>query len=672
MTLRAAIAGVLIVAAPLVVDAQRGGAGQGGRGGTGPGPGGGRGIGPGRAGPATERPQVPAFRSSVTLVQLDAIVTDAQGNPVKGLAAEDFEVFEGGDRRDVATFAAVDIPMDAPRGMPTDDTTEPDVQTNVGPQGRTYLFALDEVSPDQILRTRNFVRRFVADHLGPNDVAAVALTGRGLSTSGQDFTSNRRLVLNAVDKFSGGFATFEGAARSDPRQLASSFRKLTEFLGTLPGRKTLVYIGEGVSGLDFFDVVDYKGGALTPAAIDAHATIVAATRGNVTIYPVDPRGLTTDLTPAEALGSSILDERTDMLALASTTGGFAITNTNNISEAFARIVRENSTYYTIGFNAEYSRRDGRFVPVEIRVKRPGLQVRSRNGYVAPRGGGGRRGPVEGDSRLQSVKNALANATSSRGLPIRVFAAPYKASGDKSTIALAVEIDVAALGGQLQDNARTSEIEISYVATDASGKVRPGRRHTASVAVTGEPTTNKGRNVRLLSQFELADGRYQLRVAAGSASMAGSVVYDLEVPDFTKGPLAMSGVSLTSTGAAAISTLKPHDPLADALPAPPTASREFASNEQIVLFAEVYDNRNAGQDPIEFSTALTTEQGRIVRAPNPESRAPTAVRRKSGGHGFTARLPLEGLGPGAYVILVQAQAGGPDGPTVSRRIPIRVR
>ena len=639
----------------------------------------------------------PVFRSGVTLVQIDAFVTDGQGNPVTGLTAGDFEVLEAGQRRPVATFSAVDIPIDPPVGLPGDDTTEPDVQTNARPVGRTYLIAFDEVSPDRTLRARNFVRRFIAEHMGPNDVAAVALTGRGLASSGQGFTSNRRLLLDAVDKFSGGFelstpnvedrAGFQGPAEdkafsSDQRQLAASLRSLTEFLATLPGRKTLLYIGEGTGGLDFFDVVDYNGGALTPAAVDAHEAVVAATRGNVTIYPVDPRGLTTDLTPsADITGrvgeSRILENRADLVALADVTGGFAITNTNNLGDGFARIVRENSTYYTIGFNSEYARRDGRFVRVEVRVKRPGLQVRARNGYVAPLGNERKPEPVASNTRLPAVKDALASATSTPGLPLRVFAAPYKAAGKTSTIALTVEMDVSALGLQSQQDARTGDIEISYLAVDATDKIHPGRRHTATLAVKGKTTTGDPRqDVRLLSQFELPDGRYQLRVAAGTASTAGSVVYDLEVPDFTKSPLALSGVSLTSVAAAAVTTLKPHDPLADVLAGPPTASREFASNDQIVLFAEVYDNRqpgrNATADTIEFATAISTEGGRIIRGPNRESRAANAWRRKSGGHGFTARLPLDGLEPGPYVILVEARSGGADSPTVSRRIPIRVQ
>src|SRR5262249_25651530 len=153
----------------------------------------------------------------------------------------------------------------------------------------------------------------------------------------------------------------------------------------------------------------------------------------------------------------------------------------------------------------------------------------------------------------------------------------------------------ALDFQTQGDARTSSLEVSYLATDATGKVHLGRRHTANLAMKGAASSKAEQRVRLLSEFELPTGRYQLRVAAGYAASAGSVLYDLEVPDFTKGPLVMSGVSLTSRAAGAATTLKPHDPLADVLPGPFSALREFSSDDEIVLFAEVYDNRQAGRN-----------------------------------------------------------------------------
>lgn len=671
---------LMLAAGQTLVDAQRGGGGGGGIGGGGRGGGGtgGQPLPPGQPGqPGTQRPNEPlVFRGGVTVVQIDAYVTDAEGRPVSNLLEQDFEVLEGGHPRTISNFTPVDIPIEAPLGPPADDVM-PDVVSNAKPAARTYLFALDEVAPDRALRARNFLHRFIEQYLGPNDVAAMALTGRGLSSSGQDFTPNRRLLLNAIDKYTGGFTDAEDAAParagSDAVQLAASLRKLTEFLATMPGRKTLVYVGEGLGGLDIFEILAYRGQTLSPAGYDAHAAIAAATRHNITIYPVDPRGLTTELTAAESFDTSSLDNRADLAALADATGGFSFTSSNNIAGGFERIVRETSTYYTIGFNSEYDRRDGRFVPVQVRVKRPGLQVRSRAGYVAPIEAERRPERVEGDTRSPAVADALASAVATSGVQLRVAAAPYRAAKNAS-IAIAVEVDIATLGLVLKPGVMTGEVEVSYLATDAKGKVRPGRRHTATLTLKSE-TLDRARKdgVRMVSEFELPHGKYQLRVAAGSLVTAGSVVYDLDVPDFSKEPLTLSGVSLTSAAAAGVPTLRPRDPLRESLPGPPIATRTFLRSDTLALFAEVYDNRLAknGPSPIAVTAELRGADGRTVTI-NKGQFAPTAARSKSGGYAIAGQLGLSELPPGSYVLRVEARDDREGGHVVSRSVPIEVK
>jgi len=680
MTVRTALAVVLAATVGTgILDAQRGGGGGGGRGGgIGGGLPGGRGAPPGDA----QRPDdTPVFRGGVTIMQIDALVTDAEGNPVMDLTKDDFEVLEGGRPREVTTFAAVTIPIDPPPVvLEGDQAIEPDVATNDNPPGRIYLFALDEVAPDRALRAREFLRRFIDRYMGPHDVAAVALTGRGLANSGQDFTSNKRLVMSAIDKFSGGFELTTGsneagrAFTSDPRQLASSLRRLTEFLATMPGRKVLIYVGEGLGGIDVFDVVDYRGGALTPAAIDAHEAIAAATRGNVTIYPVDPRGLTTDLAAAESFDTSNLEARVELVALADVTGGFAIANTNDLPAAFDRLVRENSSYYTLGFISENVRQDGRFVRLDVRVKRPGLQVRSRSGYVAPLGRERRPDPIESDTRFAVVHDAIASPVTTSGVGMRVFAAPFRSRGNRSSIAMAIEVDPSTLGFTVKDEAMIGSLEVSYVATDDKGKVHPGRRHSTTLTFTADAREKTFRDgVRVLSEFELEDGRYQLRVAAGSPTTAGSVVYDLDVPDFGRGPLTMSGLALTSSSASRVTTLSPREPLADALPAPLSASRAFAPGETLALFAEVYDNETGRSRAHTVSVAaeLRGDDGTLhVRTTDRrEAGSPT---RQSGGHGFTILLPLQDIPPGWYVVTMEARSSRDLEYTASRSVRIQVR
>ena len=72
--------------------------------------------------------------------------------------------------------------------------------------------------------------------------------------------------------------------------------------------------------------------------------------------------------------------------LADATGGFAAVNRNDFNGAFDRIVAENSSYYMLGFYSTNDRRDGRYRKIEVRVKRPGLRVRSRATATTRRAG----------------------------------------------------------------------------------------------------------------------------------------------------------------------------------------------------------------------------------------------------------------------------------------------
>ena len=68
-----------------------------------------------------------------------------------------------------------------------------------------------------------------------------------------------------------------------------------------------------------------------------------------------------------------------------------------------------------------------------------------------------------------------------------------------------------------------------------------------------------------------------------------MTFDLEVPDFSKEPLSMSGLALTSALSGVAPTVRPKDPLEKLLPGPLSSYREFPPVDEIAFFAEVYDN-----------------------------------------------------------------------------------
>lgn len=117
-----------------------------------------------------------------------------------------------------------------------------------------------------------------------------------------------------------------------------------------------------------------------------------ANRGNVTFYPVDPRGLPVFDRPVGAPGAAP-SPREDQLqlrgrleslqTLASATDGISVLNSNDIDAGLRRVVDDLSAYYLIGYYSSNTRLDGRFRSVKVAVKRPGVTVRTRRGYVAP-------------------------------------------------------------------------------------------------------------------------------------------------------------------------------------------------------------------------------------------------------------------------------------------------
>ncbi|HSK08528.1 MAG TPA: VWA domain-containing protein [Vicinamibacterales bacterium] len=115
-----------------------------------------------------------------------------------------------------------------------------------------------------------------------------------------------------------------------------------------------------------------------------------ANRANAAFYPVDPRGLPVFDAPMEApdterVGDQArLESRQGSLRnLASATDGLAILNSNDIDAGLRRVVHDLSSYYLVGYYSTNSKPDGRFRGVSVRVKRPGVTVRTRRGYLAP-------------------------------------------------------------------------------------------------------------------------------------------------------------------------------------------------------------------------------------------------------------------------------------------------
>jgi hypothetical protein len=181
-------------------------------------------------------------------------------------------------------------------------------------------------------------------------------------------------------------------------------------------------------------------------------------------------------------------------------------------------------------------------------------------------------------------------------------------------------------------------------------------------------------IRVTALINLLPGTYQLRIGAADtvSQRVGSVHYDLEVPDFSAGPLTMSGVVLSSSLAARTRTAvaRPDDFIRKALPGPPTVSREFRVGEELALVTEIYDNESKTPHTVDITTSLQSDDGRVVYS-HDDQRSSQELGGSVGGYGHQATIPLKGMAPGLYVLKVEARTRLGKGFAASREVQFRV-
>ena len=669
----------------------------------------------------TPPPQQPpiTFRAEVNYVEVDARVLDQQGKFMPGLKPEDFQVFEDGKPQKVSAFSLVNIPVErAERPLFASKPIEPDVRNNLqAADGRIYVIMLDDLHTAALRsqRIKAAAKLFIERYVGANDLVAVVHTsGRG--DAGQEFTTSQARLLASVDKFMGRKLTSSTinmvndvnqragtAATADPaadiddkergfnaRNALESIRNVANYLGNIRGRrKAVVYFSEGID----YNINELFSTQITEAQTVIDATrdmIAAATRANVAVYAIDPRGLGAEFDELSSIQSfpddtslglgmgSLFNEvrlsQDSLRVMGEETGGFAVVNQNDFKNAFQRVVDDNSSYYVMGYYSTNDKRDGRFRKIEVRLNdKPGLTVRARKGYVAARGKAPEtKTTTNKDTASQELKDALESPLPLTSLPLAVTAAVFKGPAPRGSVIISSYVAGSAIPFTEADGMFKNDLEVLGIATDDKGKTTNTGRNTVNLNM--KPDTAKrvtATGFRVIQSMELNPGRYTLRVAMREANTrkAGSVVFDLEVPDFAKSALTMSDVALTSALSGVAPTVRPKDPLEKLLPGPLTTYREFSSTDEIALFAEIYDN-NKQPHKVEIAATVKAEGGQTVFQTK-ETRDVADLAGSAGGYGFETRIPLKQFAAGLYVLRVEGTAQVGDHASVAREIVFRV-
>lgn len=601
----------------------------------------------------------PQFRTGVNLVEVDVVVTDRSGAPVRGLRREDFEVTEDGKPVEVMTFSAVDVPAADPGAtIPLLDRSGTSVAGNdQAEDGRVLLIVLDDyhVSFDagRAVTGRAIATRLV-DRMGPSDLVAVVATS-GRKTSQAEFTADKARLREAIKGFFPQSETGAGGIAAQPtpgmggtggfgfvggikaRWAMDTLKNAATALAMIPHRrKAILLVSQGLP----VSVEDIITDQYSAGAFDAlKAFILTAQRSNIAIYTMDPCGL--DYGPGCSTAS-----RRNLQTLAEHTGGFAVTNTNAPESSVDRVIAETGTYYLIGYASPALPYDGRRHRIKVRTRESGLRVRAREGYISPR-----RAP--GAKAAPSPIDALIAAPiQSRGLTMRVVAVPAPlAAGPGGTVAVGIELLSA-------DAARAGTIDFRLVAIDSNGAIKTRQRFKSTFTPAGAPSAGW---TRLGSRVDVAPGKYQIRVAAvGAKGPGGSVFTEVTVPKFTD-DLALGGLSL---GTPTLSSDRLAELIAPVLPLVPLPAREFPAGAPLIAQLPIRAKRN-GDGAIKIEARLSRNGGDAAVLP-----ASTASQVGfTGPAGAVYQVPLpSSLEPGTYRLTVGVASGNDK---ASRELSFRI-
>jgi VWFA-related protein len=588
--------------------------------------------------------QPPTFRSGVDVVVLDVTVLDRNRQPVRGLSASDFMVFEDGKPQPLVSVAELNAPEPDGSLVPWMREVAPDVRTNAADDRRIVTLILDDaiVSFHHAERVREIGRKIV-DQLGPADQMCVIYTA--VNQKSQEFTGDRAVLRRAIEKFTDGASPLMATKQYS----IQTVRRASETLAAIPERrKALIFVS--TLAVDFADPNSDFGHQLRGA-------IEAAQETNVTIFPINPAGLevNVDAPAAPVMGRSLATaspgSRQDMVNetlryMANETGGHAIVNTNSFDDQVRQVFRETGTYYLIGFRSAH--RDGRFRRIEVKTTRDDLMVRTRTRYRAPREERAKRAKADVLPVIKSVSGILP----SPDVAVRVSTAAFAAaSGDTASVAIVIGVQQPAPQGTER------VVENVQVMATAFNTGTQAYRATASASQKGQivlrPVDDGGdAKYEMLSRLDLRPGRYQLRIGVQSELMkkAGSVYQEIEIPDFRKVPLSMSGVVI---GASPSLPSSPKDYLASLVPVPPTTQRSFSTTDRVTAFLRVYQGGRKPALPTVVSTTIVNAEDREMY------RATETVPVEGFGPGrardMTVELPLERLAPGPYLLRLQASA-----------------
>lgn len=262
-----------------------------------------------------------------SIVILNATIKDRNGRHVAGLKEQQFTVLEGNVEQPIGYFSAEETPFAAVILLDTS-----------GSMGQNVSLA------------RAAAIKFL-DGLRETDSVAIYRFDSKVEIV-QDFSNSRDISHNVFDLRSDGMTVLNDA-----------IFKAAEILNDRPEKRRAIIV--------------LSDGADTMSGRSADRALKAAMAADAVIYTVD---MSLSSTPS----SGRQQNRAALKNFAERSGGTFVDAPGGVAmrDAFVSIVEELGLQYTIGYHPLNEKKDGKWRPIELRVARPSLTIRTRKGYTA--------------------------------------------------------------------------------------------------------------------------------------------------------------------------------------------------------------------------------------------------------------------------------------------------
>ena len=532
--------------------------------------------------PATKLPPADdndVVRISTNLIQLDVTVIDKKGDSVRDLTPDEIKVYENGKLQKITHFSFV------PGAKPPPMTPEEKKAAAAAP-----VLPAGPVRPDQVRRTvaivvddggmswksaffaRKELLKYIEEQVFDGDLVAIIRTSGGIGAL-QHFTTDKRLLRAAVENVRfypgqpGGWDIF-GSSPTKEEDTMRAFRDeyysfagfstlayVIAGLNRMPGRKSIAFVSDGWGP-------PQRGQSTTQYERAQQNVVDFANRSSVVINTILASGVEFDGASAfdnianpfvggggGGWGSSSSSERLRPLRiLGDDTGGRVIVN-NNITNSIRRVFNDQS-YYLVAYEPDedtFDAKKRRFNKFEVKVSRPGVNVRHRNGFF---GFTPELAAKVMPSQTSPLVAALISPFAENGVFVRMNAVFATDETRKAYLKTFVNVNSSDLtfNKQPDGNYKTS-FDIVAMTVDLRGWVLDERPKNYTLTL-GEKEYQRIRDRGLVMTFLVpmpGPGGFQVRIAVRDVVSGdiGSASQFVEIPDLKNKRLAISGLVLSA-------------------------------------------------------------------------------------------------------------------------------